>query len=145
MNGIKDQLAKAVNVLHRTIFSATKGRIGGRGLGMPVVMLTTTGRKSGQPRRTMLTAPVVDGDNVVLVASYGGDDRHPAWYLNLQAHPDVEIIMQGRVRPMRARTAEPGEKEQLWPRIVESYKGYGGYQRRTDRDIPVVILEPRGQ
>jgi len=80
----------------------------------------------------------------VVVASYGGDDRHPQWYLNLRAEPNVTVTMNGRPRRMVARTASAGEKAELWPRIVASYRGYGGYQERTDRDIPVVILEPAG-
>ena len=142
MNGIKDQLAKAVNVLHRTIFSATKGRIGGRGLGMPVVMLTTTGRKSGQPRTTMLTSPLQEDGKVVLVASYGGDDRNPAWFLNLRDNPDVELTMDGSTRKMRAHVATPEERAELWPRVTKDHANYAGYQRRTEREIPLVILEP---
>ena len=110
---------------------------------MPVVLLETVGRRSGEPRVTPLTAPVVDGDTVVLVASYGGDSRHPAWYLNLMTDPDVAITMNGVRREMRARTASPEEKADLWPRIVRAYRGYAAYQRRTDRDIPVVLLTPR--
>jgi deazaflavin-dependent oxidoreductase (nitroreductase family) len=79
----------------------------------------------------------------VLVASYGGDSRHPAWYLNLTANPDVVITMNGARREMTARTATPDEKAALWPRIVRSYRGYAGYQQRTERDIPVVLLTPR--
>jgi deazaflavin-dependent oxidoreductase (nitroreductase family) len=82
-----------------------------------------------------------DDDRVVLVASYGGDDRHPAWYHNLVANPDVDVMIDGATRSMRARVASPDEKAELWPQIVATYKGYGGYQQRTDRDIPVVILE----
>jgi len=110
---------------------------------MPVVKLTTTGRKSGKKRDTMLTSPLQDGDNVVLIASYGGDDRHPAWYLNLRDTPEVQATMTGSSRPMRARTATEAEKAEMWPKIVSAYKGYAGYQQKTDRDIPVVILEPR--
>ena len=91
----------------------------------------------------MLTSPVQEGDTVVLVASYGGDDRHPAWYLNLRDNPDVEVTMGGHHRHMRARVATPEEKDGLWPRIVEVYSDYGNYQTRTTREIPVVILEPR--
>jgi len=90
----------------------------------------------------MLTSPAQVGEDVVLVASYGGDDRHPAWYLNLSANPEVTIQMQGRKREMRARTASEAEKQELWPRITAAYDGYSGYQKRTDRNIPVVILEP---
>lgn len=139
---LKDQTFKVWTGFHKLVFRATNGRIGGRGFGMPVLILTTIGRKSGQPRETMLTSPVQDGDTVVLVASFGGDDRHPAWYLNLRDNPDVEIVMQGHKRKLRARVAGADEKAELWPRITAAYKGYAGYQTKTDRDIPVVILEP---
>jgi len=140
---LKDEAGKVVNTIHRTLFRATRGRIGGEIMGMPAVVLHTVGRKTGEPRTNMLTAPIVDGDTVVLVASWGGDARHPMWYLNLQANPDVELERDGTRRPMRARTATPEERAELWPRIVERYRGYGGYQERTDREIPVVVLEPR--
>lgn len=139
----KDTLFVGLNALHRTVLRATGGRVGRSLAGMPVVVLETVGRKTGETRRTMLTAPVVDGDTVVLVASYGGDSRHPAWYLNLTAQPDVAIEMNGERREMRARVATAGEKAALWPRIVRSYRGYAAYQKRTDRDIPVVLLTPR--
>lgn len=140
---LKDTLFVGINAVHRSVVRLTRGKVGGSLAGMPVVVLTTTGRKSGQPRRTMLTAPVVDGDTVVLVASYGGDSRHPAWYLNLTANPDVTLERDGVATPMRARVATPEEKAALWPRIVKSYRGYAAYQRRTDREIPVVLLTPR--
>lgn len=139
----KDVLFRGINAFHRTVVRATRGRVGGSLAGMPVVVLETVGRRSGQPRRTMLTAPVVDGETVVLVASYGGDSRHPAWYLNLRANPDVTIEMDGTRRDMRARVASAEEKAALWPRIVKAYRGYAAYQKRTDRDIPVVLLTPR--
>ena len=140
---LKDQVAKAANVMHESLFKATNGRIGGKVMGMPALILTTTGRKSGARRTTMLTAPIVDGDTVVLVASYGGDDREPAWSLNLRAEPEVEITMDGRVRPMTARIASAEEKAELWPRVTSTYKGYAGYQTKTNRDIPLIILTPR--
>ena len=140
---LKDTLFVGINAFHRTLLRVSGGRVGRSLAGMPVVVLETTGRKSGETRRTMLTAPVVDGDTVVLVASYGGDSRHPAWYLNLSAKPDVTIEMGGERREMSARTATAEEKAALWPRIVKSYRGYAGYQKRTDRDIPVVLLSPR--
>ena len=110
--------------------------------GMPVIDLTTTGRKSGQPRTSILTVPVAEDGRLVLVASRGGDDRHPAWYLNLRDNPEVTVTDRAGARPMRARVASAEEKAELWPRITGSYKGYARYQERTDRDIPVVILEP---
>lgn len=139
---LKDNLFKVWTGAHKVLFKTSNGRILGKAAGMRVVLLTTTGRKSGQPRETMLTTPVVDGDTVVLVASYGGDDRHPAWYLNLTANPDVEIVMDGQRRKMRSRSATAAEKAELWPRVTAAYKGYAGYQKRTDRDIPLVLLTP---
>jgi deazaflavin-dependent oxidoreductase (nitroreductase family) len=139
---VKDTLGKAVNVLHRTVYSVSGGRIGGSGLGMPVVILTTIGRKSGQPRSTMLTAPIEEDDRVVVVASWGGDDRNPQWYLNLQANPDVELTLRNKTRKMRARVASSEERSELWPRVTKDHANYAGYQRRTEREIPLVILEP---
>lgn len=114
----------------------------GNAFGMPVIILRTTGRKSGKVRETMLTSPIQEKGTVVVVASYGGDKRHPAWFLNLRENPDVEITMRGRTQKMRARIASEDEKARMWPRITETYRGYSSYQRRTDRDIPVVLLEP---
>jgi deazaflavin-dependent oxidoreductase (nitroreductase family) len=138
----KDTTARILTALHRQVFTATKGRLAGKAFGMPVVLLTTTGRTSGEPRSTMLTSPVQDGDTVVLIASYGGDSRDPQWFKNLLVDPACEITMGGRTRPMRARVASAEEKQALWPAVTAAYKGYGMYQKRTDRDIPVVLLEP---
>jgi len=91
----------------------------------------------------LLTAPICDENRVLLVASKGGHPDHPDWYKNLVANPDVELVVNDERRLMRARTASAAEKAELWPRIVSVYKGYDGYQRSTERDIPVVILEPR--
>jgi deazaflavin-dependent oxidoreductase (nitroreductase family) len=134
---------KTMSRAHRAIVGLTGGQVLGSAFGMPVVELHTTGRRSGRPRSTMLTAPVIDGDRVVLVASKGGDDRDPDWYRNLVAHPDIELTIAGRRRPMRARPASPQQKAELWPRVVAAYPGYGSYQHRTERDIPLVICEPR--
>jgi deazaflavin-dependent oxidoreductase (nitroreductase family) len=111
-------------------------------MGMPAVELHTTGRRSGRRRTVILTAPVHDATRVVLVASKGGDDRHPDWYLNLRDDPHVELTMDGTTRPYLARTATAEEKAELWPRVVAAYKGYAGYQRRSSRDIPLVICTP---
>ena len=138
----KDATARFWTNLHEAVFRASNGLLFNRLGGMPVVMLTTTGRKSGRPRTTMLTSPVQDGDRIVLVASYGGDDRHPTWFLNLRDNPDVEVMMDGRTRRMRARVASPEEKAALWPRVTGSYWGYAQYQWQTSRDIPLVLLEP---
>jgi deazaflavin-dependent oxidoreductase (nitroreductase family) len=138
-----DLVAKTMNVLHGAVLTLSGGRVLRKAFGMPVVQLHTTGRKSGQRRSVMLTTPVRDGETYVLVASKGGDDRHPDWYHNVVAQPDVEVTENGVTKPMRARTASADEKAELWPRIVAAYKGYAGYQKRTQRDIPVVLLEPR--
>jgi len=139
----KDALYKVATGIHRAVFNVSKGRIFGKAFGMPVIELITTGRKSGKERSTMLAAPIADGDRVVLVASYGGDDRHPAWYLNLRANPEVRVTSAGSTRSMITRIATAEEKDKLWPQITSRYQGYADYQKRTERPIPVIILEPR--
>ncbi|MCA9563547.1 MAG: nitroreductase family deazaflavin-dependent oxidoreductase [Myxococcales bacterium] len=109
--------------------------------GAKVCLLTTTGRKSGQPR----TVPVLflrDGDNLVVVASKGGHPSHPLWYLNLVADPRVRVEVEGETRRAHARDATESERERLWPKLVRYYEGFADYQAVTDRIIPVVILEP---
>jgi deazaflavin-dependent oxidoreductase (nitroreductase family) len=135
---------KFVNAMHQSVLRLTGGRYPRTLMGMPAVELHTIGRKTGERRTTMLTSPVHDDTRIVLVASKGGDDRHPQWYRNLTANPEVEITIAGETKKMRARTASPEEKASLWPEILASYSGYGSYQKRADRDIPVVICEPRG-
>ena len=137
-----DVVVKSMNAVHRTALKVTRGKLGKTVFGMTVVELHTTGRKSGQRRSVMLSSPIHEADRVVIIASKGGDDRHPDWYHNLAADPAVEITENGVTRPMRAHTATPEEKAEMWPEIVAAYKGYAGYQSRTDRDIPVVICEP---
>lgn len=145
--GIKETLTdlgmKGMNVSHRAILKVSGGRVLKAPFGMPTVELHTIGRKTGQRRSTLLTAPVREDGRVVLVASKGGDDRDPLWYRNLVAQPEVELTIGNVTTPMRARTATGDERAELWPRITEAYKGYAGYQKRTDREIPVVICEPR--
>jgi deazaflavin-dependent oxidoreductase (nitroreductase family) len=139
---LRGTLIRLVTRVHAAVFRGSGGRLASRGAGMPVLMLTTTGRKSGQPCTAMLTSPVQDGDKIVLVASFGGSDRHPAWFLNLRDNPAVDVLMNGRSGSMRARVASQEEKSRLWPRVVKAYSGYEAYQQRTSRDIPLVILEP---
>ena len=136
-------LLNTMNTIHRTVFRASGGRLLGRVGGMLVVDLHTVGRKSGQPRSSMLTSPIQNGDEIVLVASRGGDPQHPAWYHNLRANPDVEITVGGDRKPMRARVASPEERAELWPKVTSRYKGYAAYQTKTTREIPLVILSPR--
>lgn len=138
----KDAVFKVVTRFHRTVFDLSHGKLAGKASGMPVVKLTTTGRKSGQRRTTMLTSPLIDGDNVVLVASYGGDDRDPSWFANLVANPDVEVVMSGSTKKMRARVAAGEERTALWEALTAEHANYAGYQRKTSRQIPVVVLEP---
>jgi len=110
---------------------------------MPVLELTTTGRKTGQPRTVMLTVPIRVGDALVVVASRGGDDQRPDWFLNLCEEPNVRVALEGRpAGPMRARVARSQEREELWPLIVADHQNYAGYQTKTSRVIPVVLLEP---
>ncbi|HEY8524895.1 MAG TPA: nitroreductase/quinone reductase family protein [Acidimicrobiales bacterium] len=134
---------KAMNAVHRCVLKVSGGRLGWKVARMPVVELTTRGRKSGEPRTVMLTSPVQEGDTVVLVASRGGDDHHPAWFLNLQAEPRVEArVGGGERRTYTARVATPEERERLWPQVTAVYRGYANYQRKTDRQIPLVLLDP---
>ena len=134
---------KAMNAIHRILLKVSGGRAGWSAMGMPVLELTTTGRKSGQPRQVMLTLPWQEGSVLVVVASRGGDDNAPAWFLNLQENPDVEVSLQGAAtQPMRARVASPAERERLWPLLTADHSNYAGYQTKTTREIPLVLLEP---
>lgn len=128
---------------HRAMLFVSGGRFPKRFLGMQPVELHTIGRTSGLRRSTMLTAPICERDRVVLVASKGGHSKHPDWYRNLAANPDVEITIGATTSPYTARTASAEEKAELWPRITSAYKGYESYQRSTDREIPVVICTPK--
>jgi deazaflavin-dependent oxidoreductase (nitroreductase family) len=130
-----------VTGLHALLYRLSGGRIGGRLGRLEQVLLTTTGRHTGVRRTTPLSV-LVDGDRLVLVASNGGSRRHPDWYLNLTADPDV-VVQRGSDRlPMRARTASAEERAVLWPRAVALYGGYARYQQRTTRQIPMVVCEP---
>mgnify|MGYP001825346149 CR=1 FL=1 len=143
-DAIRDGQLQTMNFIHRTLLDFSGGTIG-RTLGnIPVYRVTTTGRTSGRPRTVMLTSPVRHDDTYVFVASKGGDDRDPDWYRNLCANPEFTLEPADGSDPVTllARTASAAEKAELWPQIVAAYKGYGGYQRRTERDIPVVIAEP---
>ena len=139
----RDLTLKAMNAVHRAILKISRGRVGFQFAGMPVVELTTTGRRSGLPHTVLLTSPARLGEALVLVASRGGDDRHPAWFLNLEHDRQVQVAVQGGpARPMLARVATAQERDELWPGIVARYPNYGGYQTKTQRVIPLVVLEP---
>jgi deazaflavin-dependent oxidoreductase (nitroreductase family) len=138
-----DGFLKTMNTIHRGLLKVSGGKLGWKAGKMPVLELTTTGRKSGQPRSVMLTSPVQEGDTIVIVASRGGDDTHPAWFLNLRDNPAVEVAYKGAPKkPMRARVADADERARLWPQVTSTYKGYGNYQTKTTREIPLVLLEP---
>lgn len=128
--------------VHTAIYRATGGRIGHRVPGMaPTLLLDHVGARSGT-RRTSPLLYLADGDDLVLVASKGGYPRNPGWYHNLRANPDTVVQVGDERRAVRARIATPAEHARLWPRAVRAYRGYESYQRRTDRKIPLVILEP---
>jgi deazaflavin-dependent oxidoreductase (nitroreductase family) len=129
---------------HATIYRATGGLIGHHVPGAPpMLLLDHVGAKSGTVRTTPL-AYLEDGDNLVIVASKGGHPRNPGWFHNLVANPDTVIQVGSKRRAVHARVAEGAERERLWDEVVELYSGYRGYQERTDREIPLVVLEPRG-
>jgi F420H(2)-dependent quinone reductase len=125
--------------LHARIYRLTGGRLVGRVGKAPILLLTTTGRRSGLQR----TSPLLylrDGERLAIVASFGGSPTHPAWYLNVTSSPQVEVQV-GRDRfPATARTATPDERERLWPTFVSVYAGYARYQQKTTRQIPIVLL-----
>ena len=129
--------------LHTVAYRATRGLIGHRVPGgPPMLLLDHVGAKSGAKR----TSPLVyteDGDDIVLVASKGGNPKNPAWFHNLKANPETTIQVGSEKRPVRAHVATDEERERLWPKVVDTYSGYAGYQKRTDRKIPLVVLERR--
>ena len=138
-----DLVLKTMNAVHRVILKVSGGRMGWEAAKMPVLELTTTGRKSGHKRVVLLTSPLQDGDTIVVVASRGGDDQHPAWFLNLRDNPDVEVSLKGKSKqPMLARVASPQERARLWPLVTADHKNYAGYQSKTEREIPLVLLDP---
>lgn len=132
---------RAATDLHSLVYRVTNGKVGGRMAGGPVLLLTTTGRKSGKERTIPLLYLRV-GEDLVVVGSNGGTATHPAWWLNLKSVPEATVEVGGRKTCVRAEEAGPVERERLWPKLVEMYGGYEGYRRRTDREIPVVILRP---
>jgi deazaflavin-dependent oxidoreductase (nitroreductase family) len=137
-----DFAMKTMNAVHRGVLKISGGKIGWHVSDMPALELTTIGRKSGQPRSVLLTSPIQEGTTLVVVASRGGDDNHPAWFLNLSANPEVQVAYQGQpARPMVARVATAEERARLWPLVVADHKNYAGYQTKTTREIPLVLLE----
>jgi deazaflavin-dependent oxidoreductase (nitroreductase family) len=137
------RVMRVVAVVHTAIFRRTGGRVGGKFPGgAPVLLLHTTGRKTGSGRITPLVY-IEDGDDLVLIASAGGAAKHPAWWLNLRANPETTVQVGRDVLSVRAEEVTGDERERLWAKAVEVYSGYAGYQKKTTRQIPVVVLRRR--
>ena len=135
-------ILKLASRLHVALYRASGGRLGGRfRKTAPVLLLTTTGRKTGKPRTTPLLY-LEDARRYVVIASVGGAPKHPAWYLNLRNDANATIQVGNRKLNVNAATATPEERGRLWARAVEMYAGYAGYQAKTSREIPLVILTP---
>jgi len=140
MSPLQSLVARAFIGTHLALYRATGGRIGGTMGAMRVLLLTTVGRKSGQPR----TVPLVyfeDGERLVIIGSKGGDPRDPLWWRNLQKTPTASVQIGPKTRPMRARLATGDERARLWPRIKQQNPAYAAYEQKTTRAIPVVVLE----
>jgi deazaflavin-dependent oxidoreductase (nitroreductase family) len=138
--GLSASLFRAVLKGHVWLYRRSGGRIGS--MKGTILLLTTTGRKSGREWTVPLMG-LAHGDGFLVAASAGGDPKHPAWYLNLQHHPEVVVERDGATIPMTSRTATEEERPALWARFPAANKGFAKYEQRTTREIPVVILEPR--
>jgi deazaflavin-dependent oxidoreductase (nitroreductase family) len=146
-NQIKDQgssgfriAMKVLGTLHRWLYRVSGGKLGKAFFGSPILLLTTTGRKTGSSRTWPLTYLQDERGRFIVAAAYGGQPKHPAWYLNLRANPYVAVQHGGQTRAMVAEVAEGEKRSQLWSRLIEAYPAYADYQRKTERQIPVVVL-----
>jgi deazaflavin-dependent oxidoreductase (nitroreductase family) len=147
MTGFEERLGRVavrwMTGMNTAAYRLSNGRVAAHVPGgAPICLLTTTGRRSGRPRTVPLLYIPHDDDQIVVVASHGGMSRHPAWYLNLLADPEVTVDVGSRRRPMTARPATDVERAELWPALTAVYPHFDAYQRRTDRIIPVLILVP---
>lgn len=136
---MRNRTAKNLSTLHSLAYRATMGRVGKRLVNNDMLLLSTTGRRTGKAH----TVPLLylrDDDDYVVIASWGGRDEHPEWYLNLIDEPETTVQVRRMRFPALATTADPRQRERLWPRVLEAYDGYRIYQERTKREIPVVIL-----
>jgi len=133
---------KVRSAAHRLCYRLTGGMIGGGSAGMPILLLTTTGRKTGRPRTTPLLY-VTDGENIVVVASNAGRPRHPLWWLNLEKNPEAEVQVRNKKRRVKAVEATGEERERLWRLVVGMYTEYEEFQKTANRQIPVAVLRPR--
>jgi deazaflavin-dependent oxidoreductase (nitroreductase family) len=145
MADTRDSVVKIVATMYRDLLFFTNGRVGGRLAGMESLILTTTGRRSGEKREVVLSAPIFEDDLVVLVASWGGGPKHPQWFLNLRADPNVQVFHRGETIDMVAHVAEGPERDELWARATAAYPNYDDYQAKTTREIPVVVLTRGGR
>ncbi len=139
---MRDRTAKSLSTLHTILYRATRGLIGRRLVNNDMLLLSTAGRTTGKTH----TVPLLylqDGDDLVVIASWGGRDNHPEWYLNLLANPAATAQVNGSRIPVTAQTAPPDQRSRLWPKVLKAYDGYRVYQSRTDREIPLVILSSR--
>jgi F420H(2)-dependent quinone reductase len=134
-------LIRAMSRTHSGVYRASGGRLLGRVVGMPVLLLTTSGRRSGKPRTAALTY-FRDGADLVVIGSFGGSDLPPAWWLNLQRDPHASVVIGGTTSWVTARAATAEEHDRLWPLVTTTHPGYARYQERTARLIPVVMLMP---
>jgi len=132
---------RLISGTHELCYRLSGGVIGGRLGHLPVLLLTTTGRRSGR-KRTIPLVYLSDGENMVIIASNGGSDRHPEWWLNLRSQPKAEVQLGADARTVVAHRAEGDERERLWREVVELYHGYDEYRQITSREIPVVVLTP---
>lgn len=137
----RGMLLRWITSAHRGLYRVTGGRLGASSRGKPTLLLTTRGRRSGQ-EHTVPLPYLADGDRMVVIASFAGNAKHPAWYLNLVANPDVTVQYRDKVFPARATPARGDERSALWARIISDMPWYEDYQRQTEREIPVVALTP---
>jgi deazaflavin-dependent oxidoreductase (nitroreductase family) len=137
---MRDNTAKHLSTLHRVLYRLTGGVIGRRLVDNDMLLLTTTGRRSGT-KHTVPLLYLYDGDDIFVIASWGGRDNHPEWYLNLKADPRATVQIERKRFAVTAETAEPQRRERLWRQVLAAYDGYRIYESRTDREIPLVILK----
>jgi len=138
---LKRRGIRAMGSVHRVVYRATGGRVAGKFWGLSILLLTTTGRRTGAPHTTPLCF-YRDGDDLVVVASNGGLEWFPSWWLNLLAHPQAEVQVGRARKAVVARAADPAERARLWAAITAIAPGYLEYERRAPREIPLAILEP---
>lgn len=141
-SSVAEPLWRGLTKSHIGLYRRSGGRLGARLGGLPFLLLHHRGRRSGQMRTTPLVYAEL-GDTLVIIASKGGASKHPIWFLNLEANPDVEVEVGRERRTVRARVAEGAERERAWQAALKVWPGYEGYQRQTARRIPVILLEPR--